>query len=319
MEAKIYWDLCQTYQNLYSLNESYQEIVEETYPEDIVVGYLLDEGYASCFEDAEVIMANMSDRWFDLIVESETNLDDLDLKGHEELVSKLKAEILELRKRHRTVRPGSPEHNNITKKLASLSAHLSNAVKSLDQLRIIHDKPKPERRGEGPKPRDPGDALTPEERQAMRDTQITKPTGTKEQRQATQERTAANAAAMRSGRVGTLTGGRPQTNRDDVPNTVSSTNRRAAKAGEGILGDRDPVSGRRQVYYDPETGAPQRLISTSQTANRQIRSGATRRERRSGATTQRGEFHSTTGAGLRGSTQERRTGPEGEGRRPNQG
>lgn len=58
-----------------SLQESFDRIIgrrqlnEEIYTYNLVVSYLLDEGYADSLDTAEIIYENMSDEWFDTIVE----------------------------------------------------------------------------------------------------------------------------------------------------------------------------------------------------------------------------------------------------------
>lgn len=57
-----------------NLVESYLDTDVETYDfYDTVMDYLLDEGFADTEEDAEVIMANMSDEWRDDIIETAVN------------------------------------------------------------------------------------------------------------------------------------------------------------------------------------------------------------------------------------------------------
>jgi hypothetical protein len=54
-------------QEFRSLQETYQE--EQVYIYDIILSHLLDEGYASTEETADKIILNMSESWFEDIME----------------------------------------------------------------------------------------------------------------------------------------------------------------------------------------------------------------------------------------------------------
>lgn len=56
---------------LRNLQPSAREVERiEARAEEVVLGYLIDEGYADCLGSAEIILENMSDEWFDTILEA---------------------------------------------------------------------------------------------------------------------------------------------------------------------------------------------------------------------------------------------------------
>jgi hypothetical protein len=75
MNGSQFWELYKSYGDVYR-----QEVLDEEVGElnnsyeydlyDVVLEHLLDEGFADTLEDAQVIMANMSEQWIDSIAEA---------------------------------------------------------------------------------------------------------------------------------------------------------------------------------------------------------------------------------------------------------
>jgi hypothetical protein len=84
---------------------------------DVVLEHLLDEGFADTLEDAQVLMANMSEQWIDSIVEAS---EDYDAMSPEELHK----EVTALDRRRRS---GAPFPQNEHIRLANLSRRLKTA------------------------------------------------------------------------------------------------------------------------------------------------------------------------------------------------
>lgn len=80
MNGSQFWELYNTYGQVY-LNEDVEnfeieeyttdELCEDYDPYDIVLEYILNEGYCDTVEDAEVLMAHMSEDWIDSILDED--------------------------------------------------------------------------------------------------------------------------------------------------------------------------------------------------------------------------------------------------------
>ena len=95
-----------------SVNSSYEY---DLY--DVVLEHLLDEGFADTLEDAQVLMANMSEQWIDSIAEAS---EDYDAMSPEELHK----EVTALDRRRRSGAPFSQEQQI---RLANLSKRMNTA------------------------------------------------------------------------------------------------------------------------------------------------------------------------------------------------
>jgi hypothetical protein len=84
---------------------------------DVVLEHLLDEGFADTLEDAQVLMANMSEQWIDSIAEAS---EDYDAMSPEELHK----EVTALDRRRRSGAPFSQEQQI---RLANLSKRMNTA------------------------------------------------------------------------------------------------------------------------------------------------------------------------------------------------
>jgi hypothetical protein len=75
MNGSQFWELYQSYGDVYRQDVLSEEVGElntsyEYDLYDVVLEHLLGEGFADTIEDAQVLMANMSEQWIDSIVEA---------------------------------------------------------------------------------------------------------------------------------------------------------------------------------------------------------------------------------------------------------
>lgn len=291
MESKIYWDLSQTYQNLYSLNES----VEEGYS-DFVLEYLLDEGFADDVNQAEVILEHMSDEWFIDIIEEISTAEKIS-----RLRSAKKKAIETITKNPKGITPDSTiakRVSHLTKREKELSTQTAGE-RAVKELTGGSSKPKTSREninaGESDAEREERRRI---ERMGRRET-------------GNVERSAEIMAGIRS-RKPTGHGQTPQSTSMNVApvSTRTSSQRRAAAAADAVVGNMDPT------YYDKE-GRKQKLTSQGETETNYGGRGS----KRVTATYQGASSGSgTTSPTPPGSTvdPERRKRASGQGRRPNQ-
>jgi hypothetical protein len=265
--------------------------------EEIVIDYLLDEGFTDSEEGAEIIMQNMSEKWYEFIIEGLPKTSTTNLEGHKEKIADLTTQINTLRQKQRSPKGLSPEEQV---KLAKLSVEAKKWRDSSTQLHNTTGKGR-EVTKSGSRQSDPDDKMTPEERKAFRDTRSKVPTGTPEQRAATREGLKRKPATA---------GQTPQSTRMNLAPVTTRTRaqRTAAAASDAIVGGKDPS------YYDKQ-GNKVALTSQGESERTYNVSG-----RRTTARYQQG----ATGSGTRGATPagstvdpERQKGPRGTGSRPN--
>lgn len=281
MQERIYFDLSDIYQNLYQLDESYQEV--EIDSDDVVVDYLISEGYTKSVEDAEVILSNMSEEWYNFIIEKSTS-----------------EKISDLRKVMDTELKSIDTKNPNPKQVKKIQ-HLRGRIKTLD----VHRKG--EEALEGPnvptrisqKAKEAkSEPLSPEDRKALRDTRSVVPSGSPEQRAATRAGISARKVATR--------GTTPQSSGMNLApvTTRTSAQRRAAATSDAMVGNLDPTFVNRE-------GKRQRLTSQGE-SERTYAPGTSARYQQS-----------ATGSGTRGATpagstiDPDRPRTRGQGRRPN--
>lgn len=292
MESKIYWDLSQTYQNLYSLNES----VEEDYS-DFVLEYLLDEGYADDVDQAEVILEHMSDDWFIDIIEEISTAEKLT-----RLRSAKKKAIETITKNPKGITPDST--------IAKRVAHLTKREKELS-TQTAGERAVKELTGGSSKPKTSRENINDGESDAEREERhrierIGRPDSGSDV-----ERSAKIMAGIR-GRTATRHGQTPQSTSMNVApvSTRTSSQRRAAAAADAVVGNMDPT------YYDKE-GRKQKLTSQGET---ETNYGGRGRKRVTATYQGASSGSGTTSPTPPGSTvdPERRKRASGQGRRPNQ-
>ena len=69
MDLKELQGLYESYKSVYDNSEELQENRNHDDTYDLVLEYLVSEGFADTEENAQVIMSNMSEAWFKSIVE----------------------------------------------------------------------------------------------------------------------------------------------------------------------------------------------------------------------------------------------------------
>lgn len=122
MESRIYRELYESYQHLYDLNESVEE-------QEIIIGYLLDEGFTDSVEGAMVIMESMSNQWYEIILEDISNLSKMSPSRIKSLRQTLEREINKLVNQiMQTKDPAQKE--KLGKKARSLREKLNAAKKA---------------------------------------------------------------------------------------------------------------------------------------------------------------------------------------------
>ena len=137
MNGSQFWELYQSYGDVYRQEVLSKEVVEEGSQQlnrpfssammagkvnasyeydlyDVVLEHLLDEGFADTLEDAQVLMANMSEQWIESIVEAS---EDYDAMSPEELHK----EVTALDRRRRS---GAPFSQDQQIRLANLSKRI---------------------------------------------------------------------------------------------------------------------------------------------------------------------------------------------------
>jgi len=266
--------------------------------EEIVIDYLLDEGFTDSEEGAEIIMQNMSEKWYEFIIEGLPKTSTTNLQGHKEEIAKLTGQINALRQKQKSPKGLTPEE---MVKLAKLGKEINKWRESSSQLHSTTGKERDVTKSAS-RQSNPDDRMTPEERKAFRDTRSNVPTGTPEEREkrkkAIEQRKPATA------------GQTPQSTRMKLApvTTETSARRAAAAASDAIVGGNDPS------YYDKQ-GNKVALISQGESERTYNVSG--------GRTTARYQ-QGATGSGTRGATPagstvdpERQKGPRGTGSRPN--
>jgi hypothetical protein len=87
---------------------------------NLVLSYLLDEGYANTEESAEIIIANMSEEWRDDIVEG--------LAPRPLPVAKMDAKAKELKSKFRKSKVGTPEAKKLLSRLSHITATRDSKV-----------------------------------------------------------------------------------------------------------------------------------------------------------------------------------------------
>ena len=132
MNGSQFWELYQSYGDVYRQEVLSKEVVEEGSQQlnrpfssammagkvnasyeydlyDVVLEHLLDEGFADTLEDAQVLMANMSEQWIESIVEASED-------------SEVAAELARLRGQMKTALQKSDKATiqSISKRLADL-------------------------------------------------------------------------------------------------------------------------------------------------------------------------------------------------------
>jgi hypothetical protein len=200
---------------------------------EIVVDYLISEGYTGSVEGAGVILNNMSEAWYNIIVEKSTSDKISDLR--KVMDSELK-----------TVDTKNPNQKQVNK-----IKHLRSRLKTLEVHRkgesALDGQNKPARITQKEK-ESKSSPLTAQDRKDLRDTRSKVPTGSPEER----AQTRANISSRKVASHGTT----PQSTKMNVaPVSVRTrAQRRATASADAMVGNLDPT------YRDRE-GNAQRLIS----------------------------------------------------------
>lgn len=262
--------------------------------EEIIIDYLLDEGFTDSEKGAQIILQNMSEEWYEFIIEGLPKTSTTNLQGHKEEIAKLTGQINALRQKQKSPKGLTPQEMI---RLAKLGIEIKNWQKSSSQLLKTTDTQRNVTKS-GSRQSNPDDRMTPEERKAFRDTRTRVPTGTPEEREkrkkAIEQRKPATA------------GQTPQSTKMNLApvTTITGAQRAAAAASDAIVGGKDPS------YYDKQGN---KVALTSQgESERTYRKGTSARYQQG-----------ATGSGTRGATPagstvdpERQKGPRGTGRRP---
>lgn len=293
MQERIYFDLSNVYQNLYQLDEQV-----EIDSDDFVVDYLISEGYTGSVEGAEVILSNMSEEWYNIIVEGLPKTATMNRQQHASAISALTAELNKLKQLSRSPKGLTPQQ---LAKQAQLSLKLSKLRKSESELLQGQGaerqltKPKPTAEVETVDDGDDDDELSSSNyKRQMRDLR------------GGGERTLAQSLEARkkmAERRKRQAAGRAQITKDEAPTKTTDAQSDAERETERLYIDpaSDPRTGSRMTYRT--RSGEQRLLNVAG-RTRQIRTDATRRERRSGAS-QIITRPNTTGSAVRGSTRNR--------------
>lgn len=114
---------------------------EEVDVYDLVLDYLLDEGFCDDVESAEVIMANMSEEWLEEILDEETKGEAHMFKGAKELSSEHRKKILRI-----TRKQASKNEDNRTDRQKILGVKLSS-MRDRNERRGYYDEPNEAPRG----------------------------------------------------------------------------------------------------------------------------------------------------------------------------
>lgn len=291
MESKIYWDLCQTYQNLYDINES----VEEDYSE-VVLEYLLDEGYADDVDQAEVILEYMSDEWLEEILEEIST---------SEKIARLRKErgkSLEAIQKTKGVTADSP--------IAKRAAQQTRRIKELE-TQSAGERAFKELTGGSSKPKTSRENINDGETEAEREERRKIERIGRADSPHDVERTAEIMGRIRS-RKPSGHGQTPQSTSMNVApvSTRTSRQRAAASAADELVGDMDPT------FYGPG-GKKKKLTSQGET---ETNHGGRGRNRVPATYQGASSGSGTTSPTPPGSTvdPERRKRASGQGRRPNQ-
>lgn len=163
MNDRIYWDLFNSYQTLYEHTETESEDYESDelveFDEEIdyfddVVEYLIYEGYASDYDSASVIMANMGESWRNDILFS---LDEARKATDNMTKEQITSRIQELRNQQRPLERNLTPEN--TSKLKAIVQELKRLRAASENLGSITGKS-----SDKPPKAESDDSDTPEER-----------------------------------------------------------------------------------------------------------------------------------------------------------
>lgn len=325
-DDRIYQDLVNSYYNIYTLNEDVDPIEEakedegltpgqkqiarqerqgtdelerqsnhlfrryqkkKPVNEEIVIEYLLDEGFATTVDGAIAIYERMSDEWYAVIMEALKKTDTMNKSEMADQVSTLRKKMADLTKQ---LDPKNP-NPKIVEQIKSTREQIAKFTQGLSSLRDVSGPSQPKRIADKNKEED---EMTPEERKEFRrEMAKTRTERSKEKTPEERAETRENIAKRKPSTAGRT----PQSTGMNLPDP--SGRKTARQQGLERLANaptRDTPS-----YYTP-SGERRSLNAVGDTE--QIRTDATRSERRSGAS-QSINRPNTRGAAVRGSTRNR--------------
>lgn len=278
MNSRIYWELCQTYNNLYEDNH--------------VIDYLIDGGYASSVDAARIIAENMGSDWYNFIVEGR------DPKT-EKNVSQLSDDLTQLRSEQRAIQQElfrNPGDKRLLSKMTDIVSKIQRLTKARGELSSIQkigrsstsvtDEPRP--RGQVPSEEGPADARVREIKGLMSalrrriNSEGNTPENSAEMsrlrsRLNTAQRTATQAEGGRGRPTGASRGSVPQTPTSGAAGApdrgATNRQRQLTKRADAILAN-DPGAPRTPTYVNPQgVRVPLNAVSPDPERFRTDRSG----------------------------------------------
>lgn len=272
----MYSDLYESYKSIYKVNESVDYYAT-------LIDYLLDEGYADCLENAEIIAYNMSDEWLNCIVEARS-------VNRDKNVSELSSDLATLRNKQRELQQrvvNNPEDSTARNALSQLMKQIKNASGARNQLASIQGVSSANISAPKASSRTKEDKLTPDEKAAFRSTSLRSSNVSPERKAELRASILAGSEKARKARYG-YTPQTPSSGEKGTPTGETSKQRRASKAGDELVGNMDPT------YYDRSTGQREKLKAVGAT---EVNYGGRGRARITGRYQQ-----GSTGSGEQGTT-----------------
>lgn len=250
---------------------------------NLFIDYLLDEGYADSWEDAEIIVSNMSQNWLSNILEGKET-------DKEKNVAQLSSDLASLRQKQKELTSrviSNPSDTKAQNALKQIVQQIKNSSGARSQLASIQGVSSATMSAPKSKPSSEADKLSPEEKAAFRSTSMRSSNITPEKKAELRASIAAGAEKARKARYGS-TPQTPASGEKAAPSGETRAQRRAGAASDELVGGMDPT------YYNRATGQRERIKAAGPT---DVNYGGRGRKRVTG-TYQQG----ATGSGERGAT-----------------
>jgi hypothetical protein len=209
---------------------------------DIVIEYLLDEGFTDSEEGAEIIASSMSEKWYENILEATDSNKDKNVSQLSTQLSSLRAKQREYQNRL-TSNPNDTTAQNALKQIIQQIKNASGARSSLASIQGVSSS-----NISTPKSKaSPEEKMSPEERAAFRSTSLRSTQKTPEERERLQASIRAGAEKAKKARYGS-TPQTPSSGERARPTGETRAQSRASRMGDELVGGMAPT------YYNRETG-----------------------------------------------------------------